>query len=266
MRLGISSYTYGWAVGTEHHRPPNPVGALDLIRKARTLGVSVVQLCDNLPAETWDTKSVESIAQEAERAGISIELGTRGTAPDHLRHFCEIGRRLGSAILRVVIDTPDDHPDEAEVKRRLREALSKDISIAIENHDRFPAETLASLVREFPKGRVGICLDTANSLGVPESLETVVESLGPYVINLHLKDFAVSRLPHTQGFTVDGRPLGAGKLDVRWLLRQLKDLGRDPNAILELWTPPEALMGDTLSKETRWAKQSVAAARQWISD
>ena len=265
MRLGISSYTYGWAVGTEQQRPPDALGARELIDTARALGVRVVQLCDNLPTATWEAANVEKIAHEAKRAGVAIEVGTRGTGPDHLRHFCEIARRLGSPILRLVIDTTDDHPDLDEVQRRLREAMSKGIAIAIENHDRFPAEALARLVSEFPREQVGICLDTANSLGVPEILERVVERLGPYVLNLHLKDFAITRLPHMQGFAVEGRPLDQGKLDVPGLLARLKDFGRDPNAILELWTPPEARMSDTLSKEARWAEQSVAAARQWIT-
>ena len=54
MRLGISSYTYGWAVGTDTHRPPGALTAHDLIDRAAAFGVRVVQLCDNLPAATYE--------------------------------------------------------------------------------------------------------------------------------------------------------------------------------------------------------------------
>src|SRR4029453_5082387 len=113
-------------------------------------------------------------------------------------------------------------------------------------------------------GRVGICLDTANSIGALEGPEVVVETLGPYVSCLHLKDFAVTRFPHLQGFTVEGRPLGGGMLDVRWLRWRLKAFGREFNAIVEQWVPPEATNEETIRKERRWAEQSIAAARPWI--
>jgi hypothetical protein len=46
----------------------------------------------------------------------------------------------------------------------------------------------------------------------------------------------------------------------------LKSFGRDPNAILELWTPPELELRDTIQKEAGWARTSVETIRQWIRD
>ena len=76
----------------------------------------------------------------------------------------------------------------------------------------------------------------------------------------------MTRFPHLQGFTVEGRPLGDGMLDVPWLLSRLKAFGREFNAIVEQWVPPEATKEETIRKERRWAEQSVSAARQWISE
>ena len=263
MRLGISSYTYGWAVG-------NRLGALDLIGRAVELGVGVLQICDNLPEETWGEGSVEAIAARATAAAVSMEVGARGTEPGYLRRMIGVARRLRSGILRVVVDAAGDRPEPEEVVRRIREVGKEleaaGVTLAIENHDRFPARVLAGVVEALRGVRVGICLDTVNSFGALEGPEVVAETLGPYVVNLHLKDFEVRRFPHLQGFTVEGRPVGRGMLDVPWLLGKLKELGRDPNAIVELWTPPEGSLVETIAKEAEWAVESVRAARQWIKD
>ena len=270
MRLGISSYTYGWAVGTDGSRPPGALTAHDLIDRAAGFGVRVLQLCDNLPADTYEPDSVQRIAAHAARAGVAIELGTRGGQPDHLRRFVRIARRLSSPILRVVIDTAGDHPTPNEVVRRVKEIVpdldEAGVTLAIENHDRFRAQSLAHIVVDCGTPNVGVCLDTVNSFGALEGPHVVVDTLAAYTVNLHLKDFVVARLPHLQGFVVEGRPAGQGMLDIPWLLGRLKSLGRDPNAILELWTPPDADAAATIGKEAEWAGASVRAARQWIKD
>ncbi|QEH35176.1 Xylose isomerase-like TIM barrel [Aquisphaera giovannonii] len=270
MRLGIGSYTYGWAVGTAAGRPEGALTARDLLRRAIALGVRVLQLCDNLPESTWEADELAALGAEARRAGVEVQVGTRGSQPGHLRRFIAVARAVGSPILRLVIDAPGDEPDAAEVVRRL-DAVSGDLEragvvLALENHDRFRAAALAAIVRQVGRGCVGVCLDTVNSFGALEGPEAVVETLGPLAVNLHLKDFDVVRLPHLQGFLVEGRPLGGGRLDVPWLLGRLRAFGRDPDAILEQWTPPEGSPGRTIEKEAAWAEAGVRAARRWIHD
>ena len=102
-----------------------------------------------------------------------------------------------------------------------------------------------------------MCLDTANSIGAGEGLETVFRELGPLTVNLHIKDFQVVRVPHQMGFLVNGRPAGGGQLDVPGLLAQLAPFHRCETAVLELWTPPEAEIQRTIAKEESWAAQSL---------
>jgi sugar phosphate isomerase/epimerase len=268
MKLGISSYTYGWAVGVDGNRPTRAPGARELIDRAIAAGVSLLQICDNLPPETYEEASVAAIARYAREQGVELEVGTRGSDPAHLRRLIGIATALRSRFLRVVTDTFDDHPTPDDIVARLRDVLPDlgraGVTLGIENHDRLRSAALARIVRDVASPSVGICLDTVNSFGALEGPEVVVDTLGPHVVNLHLKDFAVVRLPHLQGFTVEGRPAGQGMLDIPWLLAKLKAFGRDPNAILELWTPPEPDVGDTIRKEAAWAGQSVRAARRWI--
>ena len=74
--------------------------------------------------------------------------------------------------------------------------------------------------------RFGVCLDTVNSFGALEGPAVVVEALAPLAVNLHVKDFVVTRHSSQMGFTVEGRPAGQGSLDVPWLFRELSRLLR----------------------------------------
>ena len=68
------------------------------------------------------------------------------------------------------------------------------------------------------------------------------------------------------GLTIEGCPAGQGMLDIPWLLQELRSNDRDPNAILEQWTPPDERLEDTMAKERRWADDSVKYLRQLIPD
>jgi sugar phosphate isomerase/epimerase len=139
-----------------------------------------------------------------------------------------------------------------------------EVVLAIENHDRFRAQDLLRILERLDSPYAGVCLDTVNSFGALEGPEAVVEALGPWVVNLHIKDFAILRAGHRMGFTIEGRPAGQGRLDVPWLLHRVRGLGRDPNAILELWTPPEGTLAETVAKEAAWAEESVRYLRGLI--
>lgn len=271
MRLGIGSYTYGWSVGVPGYPPPTrPLTVVGLLNLAVELGVRVVQVADNLPLDRLEDQELDGLARHAGRLGIDLEVGTRGIAPDLLRRYVEIARRLGSPILRTVIDTASHRPEPDEVVETLRSAAPfferRGVCLAIENHDRFRASTLADILDRVGSPNLGICLDTANSIGCVENLDTLLDRLGPRTVNLHLKDHGIFRLPHFNGFVVEGCPAGRGQLDVPRLLGAIRQHGRDPNVILELWTPPEATPAETVAKEQAWARESVDYLRRFLSD
>ena len=115
MRLGISSYTYTWAIGVPGHPPARPMGAIELLDKAAQLGVRVVQIADNLPLDRLPPGELDALERRAATLGIGIEVGTRGIAPDHLRAYLRLAERFHSPILRVVVDTATHQPGEDEV-------------------------------------------------------------------------------------------------------------------------------------------------------
>lgn len=270
MKLGLSTYTYTWSVGVPGHLPARPMSALDLLGQAGRLGVKVVQFADNLPLDQLAPEDLQAVQNCAAQKGIQVEVGTRGIAQEHLRRYLYLAVRFQSPILRVVMDTATHHPSAEEAVQLLvpleREFTRAGVRLAIENHDRFQTPALADLVRRLGTHWVGICLDTVNSFGALEGPQVVVEALGPLTVNLHFKDFTIFRASHMMGFTIEGRPAGQGKLNGNWLLGELKRYGRECNVILELWTPPEDTVEATMTKEQRWAEESIAYLRTLIPE
>lgn len=262
MLAGLSSYAFGWAAAT----PSPPVGRHftpdTLLDFAAARRVPVIQFGDNLPLHRIDPAELDAFAARALARGIAIETGARGLTAAHLQCYIELSRRLDARLLRFVIDAAGYAPAMDDVIALVREALPElraaGVVLGIENHDRFPSVVLRGLIDEIGSEHVGICLDTANSLGAGEGIGEVLALLAPVCVNLHLKDFAIERLPYLMGFTVTGRSLGHGQLPIDRVLAAVAEHGRCGTAVLELWTPPEPEIAATLAKEARWADESLA--------
>lgn len=264
MKLGIGSYTFGWKVAAG-------MTPFELLEEAGAFGVSVVQIADNLPLDALSPAELRRLGRTAHARGITLETGTRGIDRDHLLRYVEIAASLSSSLLRVVVDTKRAHPEPPDIVARLRKIVPEleaaGVTLAIENHDRLPAVVLRRIMEEVGSPRVGICLDTANSIGANEGVAHVLAMLAPWIANVHVKDVTIRRLPHLMGFLVEGAPAGKGDLDIPDLLERVRrEVPRDVNAILELWTPPEEDETKTLAKERRWARASVKYLRPLISD
>lgn len=259
MKLGISSYTYTWSVGVPGSEPEKPWDELVLVKKAAELQVDCLQIADNLPLHLMEEQRLLELKQQAVNAGIELEAGARGMTADMLHRYLGIARQLDSSLLRFVIDGPDFKPSNEEVKAIIRSAIPElekhGIRLAIENHDRLHARDFLDIVRGSESEHVGICLDSVNSMGAGEGIETITTMLAPYTFNLHIKEFVVERHPHMMGFTIEGRPVGQGQLPLSWMLEQLGPRCR--SAILESWTPPEESIDKTMTKEEAWAIESI---------
>jgi sugar phosphate isomerase/epimerase len=262
MRIGISSYTYTWATGVPGSLPEKRLSSRELIDKAREAGIGLVQIADNLPLENLSKNELVDLGNYAHKNRISIEIGARGLMPGHAMKCLQTAEHLESPILRMVIDSQGFEPDLQSVISIIRELIpelkSRKIKLAIENHDRLKAREFEQIIQSSGTEWVGICLDSVNSLGAGEGFETVSEILIPYTINLHIKDFTIFRAPHKMGITIEGRPAGNGMLNIPELISKISETGKCQSAILELWTPPEPTMVQTIAKEAAWAEESIA--------
>lgn len=269
MRLGIGTFACTWAIGVPGHpAPAHPMDAHAFLDWAAELGVGLVQIADNLPLDSLSLAELRDVVRHADSAGIAVEVGTRGIDPDHIRKYLQIARECRSQLLRVVVDSAQHHPSADEVVQILRcelpEFEASDVTLAIENHERFTSRVLVRILYQLQSDSVGVCLDTVNSFGALEGPEVVITTLAPWVVNLHLKDFQVRRASHMMGFAIEGCPAGQGQLNIDWLMSKLREQRRDPNAILELWPAPEESIEKTVEKEKSWARSSVEYLRGLI--
>lgn len=266
MILGISSYTYTWAVGVPGHFPPQRLTETGLLDKAKDNGINLVQIADNLPLHELDNHRMEALILKAARENIELEAGFNNMTPENLEKYILIAEKIKSRILRFVIDGPGYTPSVKEIvsviKNAEPELRKRKIILALENHDRLFSHEFRTIIETVASRYVGICLDCANSLGAGEGIREVVGNLSPYVVNFHLKEISIKRKFHRMGFDIEGVPFGKGMLPIHWIIEQLT--GKCRTAILELWTPPDGDIASTIAKENKWAKESLAWLRMYI--
>lgn len=262
MKIGLGSYALAWAIGVPGYPPEKPLDVFGFVDKAAQYGFPLVQIADNLPLHTLKKAELGRLAAQLVALDLKLELGTRGLGQTHLQRYLELAQSFGSPILRVVTDSGNYHPALSEVYRSIEAVLPSfadaNVALAIENHDRFKARELLDLVSTFKSLHLGICLDTVNSFGALEGPDVVIDTLAPYVLNIHIKDFKVIREPHNLGFRIVGTPAGQGVLDIPLLLEKVKQEHRTVNAILESWPAPELDLEATLRKEAQWVAESAA--------
>jgi sugar phosphate isomerase/epimerase len=242
------------------------MSAFDLIEKATELKAEVVQFADNIMLENYSSNEMDQLFSFARKRGIKLEVGAKGLTSERLRLYTEIAELLHADLLRFIIDDVGFEPSPDTVIKMIQPIIplleEKGISLALENHDRLKCADLLLIVTGCNSPNVGICLDTVNSLGVPEGMDEVIRTLSPYTLNLHVKDFVIRRLDHKMGFCVNGASAGEGKLEIAGLLGKLAALGKCHSAILELWTPFGPTLEDTIARENEWAFNSMKYLKQ----
>jgi sugar phosphate isomerase/epimerase len=268
MKLGISSFTFPWAIGGIEPEHPVAMTALELLERAHELRADVLQIADNLSIGGLSEAELTGLKAQADSYGIALEVGTRGIKSENLETFLSIAQKLSSPILRVVIDSKGHEPSIPEIIDLLKPFENKfkqaGIKLAIENHDRLTCAEFNEIVDQVGSDWVGICLDTVNSLGAVEAPNTVIPALAPRAINVHMKDFEIVRTNGQMGFTVRGTALGEGSLDMAEVISAVGGTNREITAVIELWTPRQNSYEATVALENEWAKISVANLRKSI--
>jgi 3-oxoisoapionate decarboxylase len=182
-----------------------------------------------------------------------------------------IARLVGARLLRTVLSGSLCGAEQiSEAEDNIRQVLpalrQHEVTLALENNEAFSAAEFAGLMRRIGDRRVGICLDTANSLGRPELLETVVEHLAEHAVMLHAKDYDIRRIDTRMGFSIVGRPAGDGRVNFDWVFAELRKRGRDRiSVIVEHWPPFEGTIETTVQTEQKWLARSVQFLRSKLA-
>lgn len=268
MQLGLSTYSFPWNVGVAGHLPQRQMHYSELIEFAASRDIRHLQFADNMPLHLMATKDIEEIKTLCEKHNIDIETGTRRLTKENINTYLNIAHYFKSPFLRIVIDDNDYHPDEEEVIKVINSVVpwleEKNIVLAIENHDRFKASVLEKIILSTSKRYVGICLDTANSIGAGEGINEILPVLLPYTINLHIKDFMIERISHKMGFSVYGTAAGKGMLDIPSLIEQCNNAQNCKTATLEIWMNKDDNIESTIQKEKSWVNESINYLKKYI--
>ena len=260
MDFGIGSYTYARMVEKCLNDREAPVSvAKKLALTAAETGLGVVQICDNLPLHQISELELEQLGDYCLRFGVKLQIGTRGLGSEHLLRYLDIASLCGAKLVRTMCR--DLYGNDVDVKTAVRdlsevagEYEKRGVFIAVENHDKNPSGELADIIRTVSSGNIRLCLDTVNSFAVPETPELVIRNMLPYTINIHLKDFDIVRVNNQMGFSVEGRPLGEGRLK-EYIEPLLNSDAHD--AIIELWTPFSNDTESMVELEKEWANKSI---------
>jgi hypothetical protein len=241
-KLGIGTYTFA------HHFLEGRLTNLQLVQIAVEHQLKCVQFCENSPLV--DEAEIVALCEINE---VQIQIGTRGIG-NHLFDALDQCARVGSPFLRLVIDTKQDEPAVDEAIQRLQPyvqyGVSKGVTLAIENHDRFSAN---DLIRISELTGTRIVLDTANSIGSLEGPNETLKQLGPLTVNLHWKPIRATRIESQLGFEIFGCPTAECPLDFDYWLSHTAD----SSVIFEQWAP-------NVEAEMQWFLESISIIKLGI--
>lgn len=269
-RIGISSFAYCFACGSRpDHKPERVMTPLDLIDKAASLGVPVVQFGDNMPLERCADRELDNIRIYAEEKGIEVEAGMRKATAERLSEYIGITERIGGRILRVITDGADFRPELSEFCRIISSVVPQledsGVYLAIENHDRFSAREYKEMIETVCHPHVRLTVDSVNSLSHEETVAEVLKYMAPYCICLHMKDYVIKRYNGGGGLKITGACLGTGRLDALNFFEEChRKSDSDFNIILESWMEPCETLEETLKQEEEWAEKGIEYLRGLI--
>lgn len=268
MQIGMGSYAYRWSVGTGDIQPASPWTIDDLIDEVAELDCSVLQLADSGALDGASESELARLKSHADERGVSLQTGTSGLTEERLRKYIDISVALGADVLRIVLHDENVDPSVREAVKTLKgveEVLEfAGVTVAIENHFMTTSPDLVRIIEAVGSKRVGICVDTANSIVAGEWPAETLRQLVPYAVNAHVKDFRIIPAAYGVGGRLEGRRLGEGWLDLDAVLTALQrrdnEIGCeiDLAVILEHWLDPLPDEVERLDTEHDWRIHAVS--------
>ncbi|MFK4853522.1 sugar phosphate isomerase/epimerase family protein [Microbacterium sp. ZW T6_19] len=260
--IGLGTYSYFWQ---HSDRVPEPLTLIGAFEDTRAQGVDLFQICDYGPLEWMSAAELRNAASAASALGLTIELGTKGVEPEHLRQLLELAEVFDARLVRSMLYGPESRPtlDEAEnwLRGSIRSFESAGIDLALETYEQVGTADLVGLVERVGSERLGICLDPANVVARLEQPRTCVELAAPFVKNVHVKDFAFARQDGWVGFTYSGAAMGTGLHDYPHLLTTIRPREREINEIVEHWLPWQGDAETTIRTEREWTRITLEHLR-----
>jgi 3-oxoisoapionate decarboxylase len=248
MNIGLAAYglpfTCGFARSGERQAPQR-IDAFGLAQLATTYGLRGIEipLAGMLP--TLDSANADRLRQELQAGQHSIVIATGVVDAERIEQIIPFAQHVGAKVIRATVSTFlegaraqlsggwDAH--FADIRARItatRPLLEKhDVVLALENHQDATSDDLLALC-EAGGDHVGITLDVANPLAVGEEPLAFARKVGPFVRNVHLKDYRVHFTP--SGYRLTRCALGDGVIPFPALLTLLGEVAPEAYLHVEL--------------------------------
>ena len=234
------------AAGFQPRIATPPPAALDELKESVARHGMYLEGIIALPKDDADVARFEAEVVAAGRAGASV-----------VRTVCLSGRRYEQFTTRQQFDEFAERSWKSLVLAEPIVARHQ-VRLAVENHKDWRIEEMLGWLKRLDSPWVGVCLDTGNSIALVEEPHAVVEAYAPWTMTTHLKDMGVAE--YDDGFLLAEVPLGAGYLDLRWIVATLRR--RRPEVRLNL----EMITRDPLRvpclREAYWATMSHVRAAE----
>jgi sugar phosphate isomerase/epimerase len=185
---------------------------------------------------------VAAVRRRIAEAGLSLEIDTSGTAPDHLGRLLAVARDLGAASLRTYTRHRGAPAAMAaatreDLKRAAELAEAVGVVVVLENHEDFTGAELAAILAAVDSPWVRALYDYGNPMMLLEDPFAALDEMLPFVHSVHLKDHVL--LPPE--VTADGQPwvlgvpIGQGNLPIVELTERLVAAGLRRLAFENVW-------------------------------
>jgi sugar phosphate isomerase/epimerase len=233
-----------------------------MLARTADWGADLLQICDYPLVEGYDDGRLRTLARDAERRGLGLELGTRRIDADHLLHYLHLAQRLGVSLVRSMVTSPEADSAEEALRAVLPAYERAGVALALETYEQVPTSRLVEIVTAVGSESLGICLDPANCVAALEHPTTTIDLTADHVLNLHVKDFSFRRQEGWVGFTLGGAPLGEGLLDLDHLYARVRPVERGISQVVEHWLVWQGDSATTCRTEDEWTQHSLARMRE----
>lgn len=260
--IGLGSYAFFWQ---QSDRVDDPLSLRGAFEATRELDVDLFQICDYAPLEAMSDTELQDAAAAARDLHLTIELGTKGIAPEHLARFLELAAVFDAALVRSMLYGPDSRPTLTDAEAQLRKALpayeASGVTLALETYEQVATADLVRIVETIGSTQLGICLDPGNVVARLERPHDCVEAAAGVTVAVHTKDFAFARQDGWVGFTYSGAPMGTGLHDYPHLRETVRPAERGINEVVEHWLPWQGDAETTIRTEREWTRTTLEYLR-----
>jgi sugar phosphate isomerase/epimerase len=248
MSIGLSTYSVPIACGLMRRGSngvEKPLDAFGLARVAAGHGLDTIEipLTGMLPDLSLST--VDRLRDTLKDYGLGLVVDTGVVDPPSLEQILPLAARAGARIVRATLSTilegaratyPGGWSNHlAEIQARILTVVptleAHGLVLALENHQDATSDELVDLCIACGP-HIGVTLDVANPLAVAEEPLQFALKVGPYIRNVHLKDYRI--YPTSSGYRLVRCPLGDGVIPFPELLQLIEQVAPDAPSHIEL--------------------------------